>query len=277
LAVRPPPARQRFVLAVVTLLSVTVVTLDLRGQGGGVVDGVRSGARDALAPVEAAVGRVAEPVGDMVGGMLHYGELEAENARLHRRLEEESGYRLRAEDAERERRRLLEQERLSFAGHIPALSARVVSTAPSNFDLAVEIDKGSSAGVTMGMPVITGAGLVGTVAEASTRRAVVRLVVDPAFDVGVRLSRSGDEGVARGRGRSEDLPVDLVDPATVVEPGEVAVTSGLEGSTFPAGIPVGVARPGSARPGALQKDLALDPVVDLGRLEVVKVLQWIPG
>ena len=58
MAVYRRPARQRFVLLVVTLLSVTVITIDQRGPSSGVLGKVRSGAHDAIAPVQSAVGAV---------------------------------------------------------------------------------------------------------------------------------------------------------------------------------------------------------------------------
>ncbi len=62
MAVYRKPARQRFILLIVTLLAVTVITLDQRGQASGIVDRVRDGAHDVFAPVQSAVGRPARAV-----------------------------------------------------------------------------------------------------------------------------------------------------------------------------------------------------------------------
>ena len=58
--------------------------------------------------------------------------------------------------------------------------------------------------------------------------------------------------------------------------GEVVVTSGLQQSIFPPSIPVGRVKSASAKPGALQQDVRVDPVVDLRRLQFVRVLRWQP-
>ena len=55
----------------------------------------------------------------------------------------------------------------------------------------------------------------------------------------MRLVRSGDGGVIEGNGVGETLTIRFIDLETVVIPGETVVTSGLEGSEFPAGIVVG--------------------------------------
>jgi rod shape-determining protein MreC len=102
------------------------------------------------------------------------------------------------------------------------------------------------------------------------------LVTDATFNVGVRLATSGDVGIAQGRGRGERLRVDLVEATTAVSVSELAVTSGLQQSTFPAGIPVGEVTSDRLPAGGIQREVRLRPTVDLSRLTVVKVLQWSP-
>lgn len=276
MAVYPRSARPRFTLLLLVLTSVTLLTLDYRGQGAGLIDTVKDGARDAFAPVQATSDRVFAPVGDFVGGILHYGDLRAENDSLRRENDEMRGELLRADDVERERRALLDRFALDSLADVPRVDARVVTASPSNFALTVEIDRGTGAGVGKGMPVVTGGGLVGRVTDVSRRRATVLLITEKASSVGVRLSSSGDVGVATGQGFRAPLSVDLIDPATLVDSGEIVVTSGLQQSVFPPGIPVGKVRAAGSEPGDLQKTVTVDPVVDLRRLSFVTVLQWSP-
>jgi rod shape-determining protein MreC len=276
MAVSRRPARQRFVLVVVTLLSITVITLDQRGQTAEVIDGIRDVARDVFAPVQSTTDAVLSPIGDAFGGVFNYGDLKAENRRLRRELAEARGRAARAGDLERELEALHDLEGLTFTGDIPSVAARVVATAPSNFELTIQVDKGTEAGVAEGMPVITGDGLVGRVVETSSRRATILLVADRTSSVGIRLSGSGDVGVAEGRGAGVPLQVDLIDPATKVRAGEIAVTSGLQQSVFPPGVPVGRVVIARARPGELRQEVTIRPLVDLRRLAFVEVLQWAP-
>ena len=268
--------RHRFLLVLLVLTSITVITVDVRGGGGGAMESVRRAARDAFAPVQSAADEVINPVGDFFGGLFRYGHIKAENARLRRQLADARGKANGASSAERERDELLALQKLTFAGDVPTVAARVVATSPSNFQLTVEIDKGLPTGIQKGMPVVTGAGLVGRVIAVSQERATVLLITDPAFNVGIRLSGSGDVGVARGNGVRQPLPVDLVDVGTKVTGGEVVVTSGLQGSVFPAGIPVGKVRSAKVQPGRLQQEVSIDPLVDLSRLDFIKVLLWQP-
>ncbi len=240
------------------------------------MESVRRAARDAFAPVQSVADDVINPVSDFFGGLFRYGHIKAENSRLRRQLAEARGRADASANNDRELQKLLALQNLNFAGNIPTVAARVVATSPSNFQLTVEIDKGLPAGIQKGMPVVTGAGLVGRVLSVSQERATVLLLTDPSFNVGVRLSGSGDVGVARGNGTRQPLPVDLIDVGSKVAGGEVVVTSGLQGSVFPPDIPVGKVRSTKVQPGSLQRDLTIDPIVDLTRLDFVKVLLWQP-
>jgi len=256
------------------LTSITVITLDFRDQGGGALEAVRDGARDALAPLQSFASNVFSPVGDFFGGLTRYGSLKDENAKLRAELEQARGDSLSSQGAERERQALLELMRLDFASTIPAVAARVVSISPSNFQNTVVVDRGSDQRLAVGMPVVTGAGLVGRVQQVSRTRATIQLLTDRGSSVGVRLTGSNQIGVASGAGNKEPLQVDFVATDTEVKAGEVAVTSGLQGSPFPPEIPVGTVKELSKPPGAIQQEISVDPSVDLTRLEFVKVLLW---
>lgn len=277
MAVYRRSARPRFTLLLLVLASITAITIDYRGDAGGAIGTVKDVARTAFSPVRAATDAVFSPVGDFFQGVFRYGDLESENARLRDELAAARGQVLRAQGAEREQKALLELSNLTFAGDIPSVAGRVVATSPSAFDLTVEIDKGSRAGVVEGMPVVGGAGLVGQVVEVTAHRSVVRMLIDPQARVGVRLAGSGDVGVAKGEGARRSLTVDLIEPETEAKPGELVTTSGLQNSVYPPGIPVGKITGATSDSSALHRVARVKPVVDFRRLEFVKVLLWDPG
>ncbi len=268
--------RHRYLLLLLVLTSVTVITLDFRDDGQGVLESVRSGARDAFAPVQSVVGKVFSPVGDFFGGITRYRKVKNENDQLRRELEAAKGEVVRGADATRERQLLLALQRLDFSGDLRGVTARVVSNSPSNFQLTVTIDRGTESGVASGMPVVTEAGLVGRIAEVSENRATVLLLTDPASSVGVRLAGSGEIGAVTGSGRRDLLPLSLVSVETKVAEGEAVVTSGLENGLFPPQIPVGRVRGAKITPGQLEQEVTIEPVVDLDRLEFVRILIWQP-
>jgi rod shape-determining protein MreC len=268
----PDRRRSRSTLTLLVLASLSAILLDARGPG--LVDGVRDGAVDALAPVRSASGGVVEPVGDLLAGIAGYDDLEQENAELRQRVDELEGAREGRTSERRALREALALLEVPWVGDVPAVGARVVGAPVSNLEQTVELDKGSGHGIVEGMPVVAADGLVGRVEEVSGRRSRVRLITDPGSAVGVRLVGSGDPGSAEGDGPDRDLPVLFVEPGTEVERDELVVTSGLEGAAFPADIPVGHVVEAATRSGELSQDVRVRPAADLGRLELVRVLQW---
>ncbi len=276
MAVYRRTARPRFTLFLLVLTSVTIITLDYRGTGGGIIGTIKDTAQDAFAPVQSAADAAFEPVGNFFQGITHYGALEKENERLRDQLADARGAVARAQDAERERQTLLDLDNLTVVENIPSVAARVVSTSPSNFDLTVQLDKGKDDGIALRMPVVTGEGLVGRVVAVSRTRSTVLLITDLSSSVGVRLTGSGDVGVATGRGADKDLGVDFIAPDAPVTKDEVVVTSGLQQSQFPPSIPIGRVTSVRAPAGEFQKFLRIKAAVDLRRLTFVRVLQWSP-
>ena len=276
MAVYRRTARPRFTLLLLVLTSITAITLDYRGDDSGVIDTVKDAAQDAFAPIESATDSVFQPVADFFQGVFNYDDLEAENATLREQLEEARGKTARAEDADRERQELLEIENLEFVDDIPTVAARVVSTL-SNFDQTLQIDRGRNDGVAKGMPVVTGAGLVGRVVNVSNTRATVLLLTDAQSNVGIRLNKSEEVGIATGRGTGRALSASLIASDAEVSVGEVVVTSGLQNSVFPPSIPVGKVRSApEPRAGDFERDITITPAVAVRKLTFVKVLLWSP-
>ncbi|MBW3643132.1 MAG: rod shape-determining protein MreC [Actinobacteria bacterium] len=264
--------RSRFTLVFLLLTSATVITLDFRDDGQGLVAALRNGAADAFSPVRSVAADVLDPVGDALAGITGYGDLEDENAALRARIAELEGDVLRDEGAEEELAEALSLLELDFAGDRPRVDARVVSAPVSNFEQTIELDRGSDDGVSVDMPVVTGSGLIGRTVAVSGSRSVVQLITDPVSSVGVRLSRSSEVAVAEGRGPDALLSLGFVDAATEVDVLELVVTSGLEDSIFPPGIPVGRVARAEVGAGQFQQRVEVRPVADISRLTLVSVI-----
>jgi len=228
--------RTRFTLLVVVLTAVTLLTLDVRGVGP--IDSARRITLSALSPVADAVAWVLSPVGNAWNGITRFDEVERENAELHARLDELAGDDARETSARETLQRFLEQADVTFAGDVPQVVGRVVSGPVSAFELSVTIDKGADDGIREGMPVVTGAGLVGRVQLVTDRRSVIQLIVDPRFSVGARHVPTQGLGLIEGRGSGR--PLSFVVPGDVeVGVGDLLETSGLDRSLYPPDVPIG--------------------------------------
>src|SRR5664280_1959390 len=63
--------RTRLLLALLVALSLTLVTLDYRAGGGGLVGKLRSAAAAVIGPPQRAVAAVVHPVGTVIGSIPH--------------------------------------------------------------------------------------------------------------------------------------------------------------------------------------------------------------
>jgi rod shape-determining protein MreC len=261
----------RRVLVLVVLTAATLITLDVRESGP--LSGVRSGARDVMSPVADVVDAAVSPVGDWIDGVTRATELKNENAGLRRELAEARGLEARARAATEENTELKRLLDLPYYEDADAVAAPVVGGSPGNFELTMQIGKGSADGVGVDMAVVTGAGLVGRVIEVSRDRATVLLIEAPQSGVGVKIEKSQAGGVLRGRGEGGALRLEFVDPGAAVAQGELVYTAGQQRSPFPPTIPVGKVSKVSKTVGDLQQDILVEPLVDLGRLDYVKVLR----
>jgi rod shape-determining protein MreC len=275
----PRHGRSRLTIVILVLFSITVLTLDFRDVG--VVRDARHAAGSALSPLQGVAEHVATPFENTWNGIFDYDDLAAENEALRAQLEELEGSLAQSEDIAVQYEALLDQVDIPWVGSLNTATARVVQKPVTSFSHIVVIDKGSSAGIKNGMPVVTGSGLIGRVVDVASNQASVQLITDPEFRVGVRLASSQRLGTAKGQGGSRDLRID-----TKIETGEkdadiprreIITTSGIDDrSSYPASIPVGrVTRTGEAN-GGLTVEVFAEPLADLDELSFVNVLLTTP-
>ncbi|MGH8982338.1 MAG: rod shape-determining protein MreC [Acidimicrobiia bacterium] len=268
---------RRPIIILLVVTSIALITLDVREAGP--ITGAKGVAREVVAPVASAADRVFSPVGDWIGGVFRAGSLRSENERLKRDLEEARGSDAQQQALESENLELRELLDLPFVADSDAITAQVVSGAPGNFEWTVQIDKGTNSGVTDGMAVVTGAGLVGKIVDATEGGATVLLMTDPQFGVGVIIEAMGVDGLetrtsgfAVGRTGEDLVRLNNVDPTVRVTKDAYVWTSGANTSQFPGSIPVGRVQRVEKRAGEIQQDILVEPQVDLDSLEFVKVL-----
>ena len=263
LAGRSRPRGRPIVIALL-LIAVTLTVVD-RSIDNGPVDAVSDYVRDGFTSI-----------GDLwpFGGS--DSALESRNKQLEAQLAEANGKLAQAADATRERKNLAVLAALPTIDNVPKVIARVTSLGASNFDASIELGKGTDAGITTGMPVVTGEGLVGRVVETTRERSIVLLAGDTTSNVGVRFVTSGEIGVSAGQGMTKNTRVDLIDLDSKIQNGEIAVTSGMQNSLYPPGIPVGTVASNTAGPQDLRRSIELKPAVKVSTLDSVAVLQWRP-
>jgi rod shape-determining protein MreC len=266
--------RRRTILVLLILASITLITVDTRGGDSGVGGTVRNAARDAFAPVQNGVDDLLGPIGDWWDGVTRSASIKAENRKLRRELQAARGQAVTASAARREIQQLKALANLPFAPTIAGVDAQIVIGSPGNFEATVTLNKGSDDGIGANMPVVSGAGLLGRIAQVSGRRATVLLLTDRDSGVGLRDVRSGAQAVLHGNPDDRNQTLDVLDATADVKLGDEFVTIGNAGSPYPPDIPVGQVTGIRFRPGDLTKHVTIRLFADAATTEFVRILRW---
>jgi rod shape-determining protein MreC len=269
------------VLLLLVLTAVTLITLDARGGRSGSLGAVGRAAHTVVSPIERGVSAAVRPIGDWWDGVVDAGDLKRENRELEQRVAELEGQQNAAEHAITENEQFKELLQLPILSEVPKVAARVVNRDPGNFESTLTIDKGSEVGIARDMPVLAGKGLLGKVIEVWRGGAKVRVLVDSDSAVGVQTEQKpghdSTTGIAQGRAGSRDIVVEDFDVEKPVRVGDPIVTSGLENSVFPYGLPVGKVVKVERLEGGLGTRVRIRPYVDFDGVAYVIVLKWVPG
>jgi len=272
--------RRRLTLAAFVIASVLLLTVYFGEGAGGGLHSVQRGALSVLAPIQEGAHRVLKPfrdlfgwAGDTIDAKQERDELVEANERMNRELAELAT--LRDDNAQyKELLQINETGGMDAFEPVPALA---YARSSNLFNSQVQIDKGSSAGVAVGQPVITGRGLLGRVIEVASNTAVVVLVTDQSFATGVKVQGANQQStIVASPNNPGVLELTGVDNPDKVSRGDTVVTAGSSDpeyrSYYPRGIRIGTVSDIELGEGNLDSRIRVKPSVDLGNLEWVEVL-----
>ena len=267
--------RSRLLLVILLVTALFFVTLDLRGVS--LTKGSRSITQTILSPVQRTVSTIFSPVGRFFSDVKNFGKT---NAELQQELAQnkllKSELAMNA-DTKGQLAQLKSVLDLAGRGNFKVASARVIARgSASSFSQTITIDAGSSSGIRTDMTVISQNGLVGVVKSTTSSSAIVLLLSDPSFRVGVRIARSQSVGVLSGLG-STSYSLVLLDPLGVIKTGDILLTNGSDGNKpFIPGVPVGVVVSVDNSDGSLTQTATVDSYANLNDLGVVSVVLSAP-
>jgi rod shape-determining protein MreC len=267
--------RDRTLPTLVTLLVIglLLMTFDVRSEGVGVTQVLRSGTQTIIAPLQKGAAFVVNPIVDMFDSLSNVATLRETNLELQRQLADAEA-KLVGQQDDLARLELLENlYDLEASGiDIGHTVARVIGQ-PSAFDGALYIDKGTSSGLVAGQPVIDTSGyVVGSIQQVTDGTAVI--VPITVGEDGVSVIVGEQIGVLRPQLDTNDMRLDINPAREPVLAGERVVTASTS-VRFPAGYPVGEIVTDAA-PSVDALSTTVSPYVDPDTLRVVIVLAWPP-
>ncbi len=262
------------VLILLIALAIVLMTVWYREGDSGPIHRTRS----FVAAVATPLGRAGEFVTRPARGFFAWaGDLGVSRSQLEELRTQNENLRVRVAELEEAR---LENERLralldiAQQNELESVGARVIGRTSNSWEGVITIDRGSSHGITNGMPVVGPDGLLGQIVEVSAGSAKVRLITDQRSGVAAMVQTSRATGIARGT-IDGGMTLDFVSRETSVTAGDVVITSGL-GGVYPKGLVIGEVTRVERDPAALYQRIAMAPSGAVGSLEEVLVLVGVP-
>lgn len=217
-----------------------------------------------------AIGRTANSIGNLL-------DTFEENRTLKSKLDQFAQDKVRLQTVEEENRSLKKQLGLQATlTDYKTVSAVTISRSPTTWQSQLVINKGTNTGLKKGMPVLSGAGIIGRISEVNTTNAKVALISDTSQDANrfaiTIKGGSGDvNGIVTGFNREKNqLIMGQVTSDSTIKSGDLVETSGL-GGVIPAGLYVGKVARVTKDDYGLSKRIYIEPAADLGNITTVMV------
>lgn len=270
---------RRAVVVVLVLVALTLITIAFRSPTSGALHGIQGAGATAVRPFQIAATRVAQPFRDAYDYFDGLANARADNKRLKK---ENALFRkeLLQRNANAARypalAKLMHLEGLpNFPTDYNVINTEVDGFPGGPYTHTLEISAGSSSGVRMDSPVVSGDGLVGIVSNVFANSAVVSLISDPNRYVAARDLATQVRGMVH-TGAGGTLILDQVQKNLRVKAGDILVTDGTHSARYPDlypyGIPIGRVTSVGAEDTATYLQVQVQPYANLGSLDFVGVL-----
>ena len=270
---------RRILFSTLAFLVVAATIFFLVVRGGGQVSIFENATGSLVSPVQNAVRSATSSVRSFVTTWRNYGALQKdydaisfENEQLRMELQS-------AEEAVAENERLqgLLDAKSTYESLDP-IYAKVIARDAGPWFETFSVNRGTSHGVSAGMAVVNGDGLVGRVYEVGLNYAKVITIIDTRSAVACLMQRTRDNGVMRGQISASDSAascyVYYLPNVNSITPGDVVVTSGTD-SLYPKGLRIGTVTALSLDAGTDGTYAVVTPSVDFQRIEEVFILRTV--
>lgn len=231
-----------------------------------------------VSPAQSLTSGVSGASANFVRQIVNFRGTANENERLKQELSTVGLDLRKAQQAAAENERLKGLLNLKEQTGYDQVSARVIARDSSVWFSTITINRGSSSGIALNMPVVTGGGIVGRVIALSPWTAQVMMVTDEKAAAGAivgQLGGSGALGSVRGLGNSGLIEMRYVSGLENVAVGDYILTTGQDG-IYPPGLSVGEVVQLKRGTATQPHQILIKPGARLDQLEEVAVLLYRP-
>jgi rod shape-determining protein MreC len=232
----------------------------------------------AASPIQSASSKAGGAGSNLVSQIINFRSTASENEQLKQRLSQTELELRNARQAAAENERLKGLLGLKEQTNYEQVFARVIARDSSVWFNTITINRGSSAGIKLNMPVVTAGGIVGRVIAVSPWTAQVMMITDEKAAAGAivgQLGGSGALGSVRGLGETDVIEMSYVSGLQKVDVGDYILTTGQDG-IYPPGLTVGEVVQVNQGTATQAHQIFIRPGARLDQLEDVAVLIYQP-
>ncbi len=209
---------------------------------------------------------------DAAKGIINYFTLVSKNEELQKENAQLIDLTSKIRRALAENEQLRAMLKLQNENPAPLIPANVVGRTSEGGRYFITLDAGEGSGVSVGDPVVSGSGLVGTVTAVSGNFCLVRTLLDSDSRIAARLMNASADGIIV-TGENDNLTMKNVSRRYDVKKGDVVETSSLS-SLVPPGIVIGIVMEATDQTGNIFKQIKVQSAVDFSYLSAAFVMQY---
>lgn len=222
-----------------------------------------------VAPLEGMVNASIKELGDLWTRYIFLIGLEEENRNLKKRNDQLRGRVIQYQEGYLEGQRLRKILELKEQIKYRTAVANVLGRNQFLSSRTIVINKGTSQGILVGMPVVSTQAVVGRIIETSWNVSKVLLIIDENSNIDAIVQGNRAQGILQGNG-PRGCNLKYVHKMDDVRKGDAVISSGM-GGIFPKGLLLGVVTGVSKKDADLFQKIEVTPSVDFAKLEEVMV------
>ena len=260
------PARVR--VAFYIALAIIILMLDSRLQ---LLMQIRQGVGFALYPFQQVAMLPRNLMYGMTGYFASVASLKEEVEALRRQELANAVVLQQAGQLVNENAHLRELLQLNERLQVKSIPAEIIYDAKTPFARKVILNRGTSADIALGLPVIDENGVIGQVTRVFFSMSEVTLLTDKDQAIPVQVVRNGIRSIAYGSGQPGLLELRFIEANADVKEGDIVVTSGIDG-LYPPGLAVAEVVDTGGRTTGVFNHIICRPLAGLDRNRQVLVL-----
>lgn len=228
-----------------------------------------------LAPLRSGANALTKQAEQIYNYMFRYEALLAENEALKAEIAEMREDNRLADSVSRENDRLRDLLELQAAHEdYELVDGYIISRSSTDWTSSFTVNRGTAAGVEVGMCAITANGeVVGLVTEAGSNYCVIKSVLDSSLEISATIAASGYSGMVTGgysTGEEGLLRMNYLPSSAVIRNRDQVVTAGS--TVYPRNLILGYVVDAGLGDTGVAKFAVLEPAADIENLEQVFIL-----